>query len=768
MQQTPQRPSWILFVIAALLAFPAVSHVAKESAHGAVPVPAAASGPSDFDTVRTNLQDYIWPTDASTKITSSFAEYRATHFHGGIDISTNGVKGYRVFAARDGYVARINISPDGYGKMLYLRHGDGYYTTYAHLLTFNDEISKIVRAEQYRRGTYAINLTLDPGRLPVTRGEVVAYTGESGVGPPHLHFEIRDENLNPVNPMMCTKFSFRDDIPPSIRRVMIAPVSYGSTVDGVEAPRYFSRFPRSKHKLSIPQTIRLHGNIGFGVDADDLSDGTASRAGVHRIEFYIDDQLTYSMELNRVPADETKQIDLHYDLGSLLRGHGKFQKLYIDQGNVLPFYAHKPEGTGIINTDKLAEGRHDYRIVCLDNSGNQAELTGSFLANHKPDVTLGGVTPGSVTLSGHGLRSIARWYIFGKRAYQPTWTQHTIDRKRSEWGDTSAVLPVNTAPYDVIKVVAESESGSQSEPMYRFIKKMSGPARPVHLKVENKGSYFALTLLTAGVFTAPPEVSVTEGSSVRTVHLEPADVSRYTGAFQPQSPGLERRGIRIRAEVDGAMTESVDSLSGLAILPASGGSYSIDGGNLLLRCDSAAVYRPLCLEVSSDNDNRSSYYSLTPDDVLLDRGITVTLPSASREGTDHLGLYFRGNGGWNLMTARPDSGGRTFSATLTRTLGDVAVFHDGVPPAFGRLRVQARKGSLLVSFRYSDNLSGVDTDEIKIHVDDTLVIPEIDGEHHLVSLRTEGALPRGRHTVHITMKDRVGNTAEIERTVTVH
>ncbi|MBU2636801.1 MAG: hypothetical protein KJ963_06930, partial [Bacteroidetes bacterium] len=35
-----------------------------------------------FEKLETDLKDYIWPTDASTRITSTFAEYRSTHFHG--------------------------------------------------------------------------------------------------------------------------------------------------------------------------------------------------------------------------------------------------------------------------------------------------------------------------------------------------------------------------------------------------------------------------------------------------------------------------------------------------------------------------------------------------------------------------------------------------------------------------------------------------------------------------------------------------------------
>ena len=77
-----------------------------ESAHGAVP-PALTHEkgiPVEFDTLRTDPRDYIWPTDASTRITSSFAEYRTTHFHGGIDISTNAFTPISALLERDAHV----------------------------------------------------------------------------------------------------------------------------------------------------------------------------------------------------------------------------------------------------------------------------------------------------------------------------------------------------------------------------------------------------------------------------------------------------------------------------------------------------------------------------------------------------------------------------------------------------------------------------------------------------------------------------------------
>src|SRR5512134_1440768 len=94
----------------------------------------------NFDSLRTDLRDYAWPTDASRKMSSAFASFRTMHFHAGIDVSTNGRTGYKVFASRDGFVSRISVSPYGYGKLLHVRHPDGFTTVYAHLKGFSREI----------------------------------------------------------------------------------------------------------------------------------------------------------------------------------------------------------------------------------------------------------------------------------------------------------------------------------------------------------------------------------------------------------------------------------------------------------------------------------------------------------------------------------------------------------------------------------------------------------------------------------------------------
>src|SRR4030066_2179478 len=147
-------------------------------------------------------QAYLWPTDASNAMTSSFAEYRAGRFHAGIDIKTWGQTGFKIFAVRPGYVSRIRVSPYGYGRALYLTLDTGETVIYAHLQKFNPEIESFVKKEQEKRGKFSIQLFPIAAEFKYQQGDVLGYTGKTGIGYPHLHFEMRDKANNPYNPFL--------------------------------------------------------------------------------------------------------------------------------------------------------------------------------------------------------------------------------------------------------------------------------------------------------------------------------------------------------------------------------------------------------------------------------------------------------------------------------------------------------------------------------------------------------------------------------------
>ena len=93
-------------------------------------------------------QNYLWPTNASTYMSSTFCEFREGHYHSAIDIKTWLNEGYPVYAIEDGYIERIRVSPFGYGKVLYLRLKDGKSAVYAHLQRFIPKIDREIRLKK--------------------------------------------------------------------------------------------------------------------------------------------------------------------------------------------------------------------------------------------------------------------------------------------------------------------------------------------------------------------------------------------------------------------------------------------------------------------------------------------------------------------------------------------------------------------------------------------------------------------------------------------
>src|SRR5574343_176058 len=179
-------------------------------------------------------QDYFRsPLDIPLNLSGNFGELRTNHFHTGIDIKTEQREGLKIYAAAEGYVSRIKVSPVGYGYALYITHPNGYTTLYGHLKSYAPKIDEYVKRNQYLLKSFSVDLFPTPEELPVTKGEVVALSGNTGgSGGPHLHFEVREtasEKL--LNPMLFG-FQIADKIPPTVMGIWIVPMNDTSTVNG--------------------------------------------------------------------------------------------------------------------------------------------------------------------------------------------------------------------------------------------------------------------------------------------------------------------------------------------------------------------------------------------------------------------------------------------------------------------------------------------------------------------------------------------------------
>ena len=154
-------------------------------------------------------QGPIWPTDAGNSYSSNFGEYRDDHFHMGLDIRTNGVTGYKVFAVENGYISRIVTNYSGYGKAIYHKTTSGKTYVYSHLDKFSPIMERVLKLQQAKNKKYSIRTNFSPNEFRVKKGDVIGVTGETGYAfGPNLHFEVRDETdaaLDPLSNGFLTK-----------------------------------------------------------------------------------------------------------------------------------------------------------------------------------------------------------------------------------------------------------------------------------------------------------------------------------------------------------------------------------------------------------------------------------------------------------------------------------------------------------------------------------------------------------------------------------
>jgi hypothetical protein len=306
-------------------------------------------------------QTYLWPTNASRLMTSSFCEYRPGHFHAGIDIKTWGEEGYEVYAIDSGFIQRIRVSPYGYGKAVYLRLNNGLTIVYGHLSRFREDIESYVTHQQRTGQRYEQDLYFGPTDFPVHAGDLLGFTGSTGIGVPHLHFEVRDSRERPFNPLDLG-FSVRDTKPPVIQALALVPLEYGSHVAGDFIPTIIPVRESPETQGIIP----VCGKIGVAVSAYDQADGAYNRFSPVLLQLMADDSLVFQIRYSRFDYSETFQIDLDRDFRLRKWGLGEFQNLYRHPMNTLSFYS-PPLSNGVLHCRTVSDTytAHDRRSHVL-------------------------------------------------------------------------------------------------------------------------------------------------------------------------------------------------------------------------------------------------------------------------------------------------------------------------------------------------------------------------------------------------------------------
>ena len=306
-------------------------------------------------------------------LSGTFGELRSNHFHSGLDIKTLGKQGIPIFAPADGYVSRIKVQQYGYGKALYLTHPNGYTTVYAHLKRFGPNIQEYVKRIQYQKENYTTgNLFPKPEEFPVSKGELIGYTGDTGSsGGPHLHYEIRNtKSEHIINPMFFGLVP-KDTIVPIIDRVLAYPLSEDARINNTSQKTKLPLKQKNKNEY-ITNPITASGTIGFGIKTFDRLNKAYNKNGVFSIQMLVNGQPVYYHDLETFSFAESKYINLLIDYEHYKTHKNRIQKTHKHDNNPLSIYEN------LVNNGKITvENNHNYtvEIIVKDFKNNYSKIT---------------------------------------------------------------------------------------------------------------------------------------------------------------------------------------------------------------------------------------------------------------------------------------------------------------------------------------------------------------------------------------------------------
>ncbi len=326
------------------------------------------------------------PVAGPLVLSGTFGELRANHFHSGIDIKpTKRGSNEPVFAAADGYIARIRTQEGGYGQSVYITHPNGYTTVYAHLDKFSPEIHAFIRKKQYEKQEFEVNLNLQPTDLPIRQGQSIGNMGNRGHSfGQHLHFEIRDTKTERgINPLLFG-FHLPDNIPPNFDGLKVYLMDEKKEVIGT---RYINLLKKTPTQYGIVgDTLDVAApNVAFAVRANDAHSSESGENGIYSLDLSCNNTPVYSFSTEIFGFDETRYINAHVDYFEQQHRRTWYHRAFTLPNDRLSMYP-SVQNEGITPLSIADTFGKRMRFTAKDAAGNTTVL--QFVARIKEPTTL--------------------------------------------------------------------------------------------------------------------------------------------------------------------------------------------------------------------------------------------------------------------------------------------------------------------------------------------------------------------------------------------
>ena len=336
--------------------------------------PAGTTSTTLLENERLSAEAFDLPMRIQPNLSGNFAELRVNHFHSGIDFKTEKRLGVPIYAPADGWVSRIRTASFAFGLALYLDHTNGFTTVYGHLQRYADFIESELLEMQYQRETFELDTLLPPSRIPVRKGQLIGYAGNSGSSAaPHLHFEIRDSKTEEtIDPLLWYSTRIKDSQAPKFQRIAIY-AQEGKGALGNNSQKYTIQVVKDQKGAWVlnGKLPTAWGEIGLGLNAYDYMDNNSNIYGVCNIKLFLNDELIFFQDVSRFNFDQTRYINSLVDYENWQRSKTWLMKSFVEPGNMLKAYPSL-KNKGIVHIDSAATYQFRYEIT--DRAGNSSQL----------------------------------------------------------------------------------------------------------------------------------------------------------------------------------------------------------------------------------------------------------------------------------------------------------------------------------------------------------------------------------------------------------
>ena len=422
--------------------------------------------------------EYFWPNDYEGMITTTFSEPRFRRFHAGIDIRTYGEIGSNIYAVQDGYISRINIKPYNYGKAIYLTTMDGNIVLYAHLDKFNPEIEILVKKlhKKYKSSFFNHYLSEDE-IININKGDIIGYTGDTGtLSGPHIHFEIRNKNHEPLNPLK-NFYNINDTQAPIAKSISFIPLKSNTWINGKQDYVSYDLLKINDNKYVLQDTIALIGDFGIAVETYDMINKLNNfKFGIYEIQLLLDNILMYSINFDKYNFSEDNLIYTEIDYKLLKEGKIS-HRLFNKKKNELSFI--NSINTGIINLDNKF---HNLIINIADVNNNKIQIQGVLIGEIDANPNIEVITKKDVSSIKTNQENV---FIKLCSKYDNIGCDDSVQRISN-----NEYLIKNDSIYDVIEFYSKNKKGVESKKSYLTF----NPINPLNIKGD-----FNLKYLDAGL-----------------------------------------------------------------------------------------------------------------------------------------------------------------------------------------------------------------------------------------------------------------------------